>query len=186
MRRIGDAVVATTGRRLRSGRWASGAGVQLRRTATPPLLPFEYELGIAIKVLSYRAHPFTVPANLPADLAKAISFATRPVADIRDFRKARLVHWRRRAEALKEKTLDFISQVQDEGSEFQTGYHRSAELGLASAMCGTFFLWCEMLLTINSTDVGLCNATDSSGLSNVATSVSLWTLRARPCSLWKS
>ena len=61
-RKVGDPVVATTGRRLRSGRWATAAGVQLRRTAMPPPLPSEVEPGIAIKELSHLAYPFTVPA----------------------------------------------------------------------------------------------------------------------------
>ena len=67
----------------------------------PPLLPFDVEPGVAIKELTHLAHPFTVPAKLPADLAKAISFTARRLTDIRDFRKVPLVHWRRRVEALR-------------------------------------------------------------------------------------
>ena len=102
-----------------------------------------------------------VPAKLPADLAKAILFTASRLTDIRDSRKVRLVHWRRRAEALREKTLDFISQVQDDGLRhfFQRDFPCSPEPRIRDFP--HFFLWREMLSAIDSSYVGLCNAMES-------------------------
>ena len=48
--------------RLASGRWACSAGSQMRRTATPPLIRKEVEPGVAIKLVTSQAHPFSLPA----------------------------------------------------------------------------------------------------------------------------
>ena len=83
--------------RLASGKWARGAGAQMRRNALPPLLPIETKRGEPFKAITQQAHPFTIAPELPSALEEAVNFLRNPVDEIRSFRMARMHEFERAA-----------------------------------------------------------------------------------------
>ena len=99
--------------RLASGKWARGAGPQMRRNAHPPLLPIEMEPGEAIKMITQQAHTFTIAPELPPAL-EAVKFLRNPVPDIRSFRIARTEEFERAAHGSFPGTMKEIESIEDQ------------------------------------------------------------------------
>ena len=100
-------------KRLASGKWARGAGAQMRRNALLPLLPIEMEPGEAVKAITQQAHPFAI-----APLEKAVKFLRNPVAEIRSFRVARMREFERAAEESLPGTMQEIESIKDQPLQY--------------------------------------------------------------------
>ena len=150
-RALGDAVPV----RLRTGpatRWALAAGVQLRRTAAPPLVHTELELGLTVKLLLEPPHPFTVIPPMDSDMKNVIDAQgdRKTQHDLRERRLAAVRHWRQRAHDLRETSLAIINDLQDEPlrNHHLKGDATKTKLGEFTHVA----LWKEMCETVQHTD----------------------------------
>ena len=100
-------------RQSESAQKALAAGYQLKRGAAKPLLELEMECGQAIEFALSVIHPFTVPAQLPADLRRALHALCEPSSRVLASRKRMLQFWGQRARALLPSSIQMIEALPD-------------------------------------------------------------------------
>ena len=113
-RELGQQVRVAPERRQSAGRWAAAARIQLRRTALPPLAATELEPGAMVELLIKAAHPFTVPPELPVEVAETIAMAANEPEEFKQQRARALTYWEGRANALRETSLLEIANIDDD------------------------------------------------------------------------
>ena len=104
--------------------------------------------------MSMEPHPFTVPVQLAAPLGDALLLLRRPLPRIRAYRRERLQHWTRRAHHLHQKSVNCISNIEDQALR---GYHQR-DFTASSPRVGShshIALWREVHSAAGSLDRGI-------------------------------
>ena len=112
-------------------------------------------------VHEHGAAPFTVPVQLAAPLRDALLLLRRPLPRIGAYRRERLQHWTRRAHHLHQKSVNCISNIEDQALR---GYHQR-DFAASSPRVGShshIALWREVHSAAGSLEQGILDELRSS------------------------